>query len=177
MAERVVLVDEADRELGTEEKLAAHRKGRLHRALSVFLFDDRGRLLLQRRAAGKYHSGGEWTNTCCSHPRAGEAPLAAAHRRLREEMGIEAALRPAGTFLYRADVGGGLTEHEFDHLFVGRWMGDPAPDPDEVGEWRWQSLQAAAAEASAHPERFTAWFRMILTDAELVERLRSSACD
>lgn len=163
MEESVVLVDENDVEVGTLEKLRAHLEGRLHRALSVFVLNERGELLLQRRAAGKYHSGGLWTNTCCSHPRPGEPVDQAARRRLREEMGIDCALAPAFAFTYRAQVGPGLVEHEFDHLFAGRWDGDPAPDPDEVDGWRWVPLADIQREVRETPERFTAWFRMLVS--------------
>ena len=163
MEERVVLVDENDVEVGTLEKQRAHREGRLHRALSVFVLNGRGELLLQRRAAGKYHSGGLWTNTCCSHPRPGEPVDQAARRRLREEMGIDCALAPAFAFTYRAQVGPELVEHEFDHLFAGRWDGEPAPSPDEVDEWRWVPLPELEREVREHPERFTAWLRMLVS--------------
>ncbi|MFG0286286.1 MAG: isopentenyl-diphosphate Delta-isomerase [Phycisphaerales bacterium JB039] len=165
--ERVVLVDELDREIGQAEKLEAHRDGgRLHRAFSVFLFDGHGRTLLQRRAEGKYHFGGLWTNTCCGHPRPGETPLAGATRRLREEMGIEAPLSPIGRFLYRAaDERSGLVEHELDHVFTGRFDGDPAPDPSEASGWRWVTLAELDAELRARPDRFTPWFALALAEA------------
>jgi isopentenyl-diphosphate Delta-isomerase len=169
--EEVVLVDREDRPLGTMEKQRAHREGALHRAVSVFVFDDQDRLLLQRRAADKYHSAGEWTNTCCSHPRPGEAPADAALRRLREEMGFECPLHPAFVFTYRAEVGGGLVEHELDHVFVGRWSGDPHPDPSEADDWRWAALDDAAREVEADPSRFTPWFRLLLADAGFRDRL------
>jgi isopentenyl-diphosphate delta-isomerase len=162
--ERVVLVDESDAEVGTLEKQRAHVEGRLHRALSVFVFNGTGDVLLQRRAGSKYHSGGQWTNTCCSHPRPGEPVDDAARRRLREEMGFECDLRPAFAFTYRADVGGGLVEHEFDHVFVGRWEGSPAPDAAEVEDWRWASLDDLARDAALRPEAYTPWFRMVLAD-------------
>jgi isopentenyl-diphosphate Delta-isomerase len=169
--EQVVLVDPEDRDLGVMEKQRAHAEGLLHRAVSVFVFDDQGRLLLQRRAEPKYHSAGEWTNTCCSHPRPGEPAEAAAHRRLREEMGFDCPLVPAFRFTYRAEVGGGLVEHELDHVFVGRWSGDPQPDPAEADDWRWLSLAGAARDAAEHPERYTAWFRLIASDPALRARL------
>jgi isopentenyl-diphosphate delta-isomerase len=162
--EMVVLVDESDREVGTAPKLAAHVDGALHRAFSVFVLNARGELMLQRRAAGKYHSGGLWTNTCCGHPRPGEPVAAAARRRLREEMGFDCELEPAGSFVYRAELGGGLVEHEHDHVFVGRHDADPAPDAAEASEWRWQPTEAALAEAEAHPERFTRWFSLALRE-------------
>src|SRR5918997_6672888 len=128
MSEQVILVDEADREVGTGSKLEAHREGALHRAFSVFVFDRRGRLLLQKRAAGKYHSGGLWSNTCCGHPRPGEATAEAARRRLREEMNFDCELRAAFEFLYRAQFTNKLIEHEYDHVFVGEFGGVFVPD-------------------------------------------------
>ena len=166
--ERVVLVDERDVEIGTEEKLRAHRDAALHRAVSVFLFDGRGAVLLQRRAAGKYHSGGLWSNACCGHPRPGESAAAAAHRRLREEMGIDCPLAPVFAFTYRAELGGGLVEHEFDHVFVGRCVAEPAPDPTpdpaEVEGWRWADVEQVRADLAARPDRYTAWFRTALEE-------------
>lgn len=153
----MVLVDDADRPVGTAAKLAAHRTGALHRAFSVFVFDGHGRLLLQRRARTKYHSGGLWSNTCCGHPRPGEATAAGAARRLEEEMGITCALRGAGAFTYRARVGE-LEEHEFDHVLTGRFDGEPRPDPREVEAWRWAPPASLAAELAAAPGTFTPWF-------------------
>ncbi|HSU14337.1 isopentenyl-diphosphate Delta-isomerase [Longimicrobium sp.] len=166
--ETVVLVDEHDREVGLAPKLDAHVSGALHRAFSVFVLNARGEVLLQRRADGKYHCGGLWTNTCCGHPRPGEPVAAAARRRLREEMGFDCVLASAGAFVYRADVGGGLREHEYDHVFIGRHDLAPAPDAEEASDWRWQSPDSALAEAEAHPERFTPWFALALR--KLIER-------
>jgi isopentenyl-diphosphate delta-isomerase len=160
--ERVVLVDRDDREVGTEEKLRAHQTGVLHRAFSVFVMDDQDRVLLQQRAAGKYHSGGLWTNTCCGHPRPGESVRRAAERRLQEEMGIDVDLAPSGRFLYRANLENGLVEHELDHVFVGRFDGAPSPDPGEAADWRWESRPQLEAAVAAHPERFTAWLPLAL---------------
>jgi isopentenyl-diphosphate delta-isomerase len=161
MEELVVLVDEHDREIGTADKLAAHRSGALHRAFSVVLFDRAGRMLLQRRARGKYHSGGLWSNTCCGHPRPHEAVADAAGRRLTEELGISCGLRAVGAFRYRTRLGD-LEEHEYDHVLVGRFDGSPRPNPDEVDDWRWVEPGAAAAELDAAPERFTVWFGRVL---------------
>jgi isopentenyl-diphosphate delta-isomerase len=157
MEELVVLVDERDRAIGTARKLDAHRAGALHRAFSVFVFDGRGRLLLQRRALAKYHSGGLWTNTCCGHPRPDESLLGAARRRLAEEMGIACDLRAAGAFTYRARLGD-LEEHEYDHVLVGRFDGDPRPAATEVADWRWVDPAVTAGELAAAPQTFTAWF-------------------
>ncbi|WP_114375812.1 isopentenyl-diphosphate Delta-isomerase [Elioraea thermophila] len=158
--ERVVLVDEQDRAVGTMEKLAAHREGRLHRALSVVLRSPEGRLLMQRRAAGKYHSGGVWTNTCCSHPRPGEEPEAAARRRLAEEMGIHLPrLEPLFETVYRAEVGDGLVEHEYVHVFGAVWDGAVDPDPSEVEDWAWVDPVVLKQDMARNPERYSAWFR------------------
>jgi isopentenyl-diphosphate delta-isomerase len=156
--ERVILVDPDDAAVGSAEKLAAHRDGALHRACSVFVFNDAGALLVQRRAAGKYHSPGLWSNSCCGHPRPGEETLAAARRRLREEMGIECELHAATAMMYTAPLEAGLIEHEFDHIFVGRSDGVPSLDRAEADAYEWRGLAALVAEMREHPERFTAWF-------------------
>jgi isopentenyl-diphosphate delta-isomerase len=165
-AEQVILVDEQDRELGFVEKLAAHRAGALHRAFSVFVFDARGRLLLQKRAAAKYHSGGLWSNTACGHPRPGEATDAAARRRLREEMSFECELREAFKFIYRASVGDALVEHEFDHVFVGEYMDDPAPDAAEVESWKWIALDDLRRDLVREPQAFSAWLKLAVESDE-----------
>ncbi|TCJ14203.1 isopentenyl-diphosphate Delta-isomerase [Flaviaesturariibacter flavus] len=166
---QVVLVNEHDEPQGTAGKLEAHRRGLLHRAISVFLFDNKGRMLLQRRALDKYHGGGLWSNACCSHPLPGEAPDAAAARRLQEELGISLPLRHLFSFTYRAEVENGLEEHEYDHVFAGTWEGNFAPDPKEVAGVRYVSAEELEAEIREHPERFTQWFRMIY---EKVNRIR-----
>jgi len=150
-------------------KGAVHRTGERHRAVSVFLFDGRGRTLLQRRADGKYHSPGLWSNTCCGHPRPGESAMDAAQRRLREEMGIECALTHVTTFEYRADVGGGLLEHEVDHVFRGTFTGTPTPDASEVGSWAWLDMGALHDDCIANPGRYSAWLPLAL--ARLSKRL------
>lgn len=163
MSSRVVLVDDDDHTLGTSEKLRAHMEGLLHRAISVFVFDDADRLLLQKRSRHKYHSGGLWSNTCCSHPHPGEDPVTAAHRRLDEEMGISCDLSPAFCFTYRATVGAGLTEHEYDHIFIARTKNPSVhPDPNEVAEWTWIAPSALKQDVSARPEQYTVWFRQLL---------------
>jgi isopentenyl-diphosphate delta-isomerase len=164
--ERVVLVDADDHEIGTAEKLRAHQTGELHRALSVFVFDGTGRVLIQRRAVGKYHSPGKWSNTCCGHPRPHEGSREAAERRLREEMGVTCTLRPAGRFVYRADLGNGLVEHELDHLFVGEFNGDPVPNSEEVDEWAWTPIAELRSDCATRPDRYTVWLPLALASLE-----------
>lgn len=156
--EQVVLVDGDDRETGTAGKMAAHRDGALHRAFSVMVWNRAGEVLLQRRADGKYHSGGLWTNACCGHPRPGEAVSAAANRRLHEEMGFSCPLEEFGTITYRADLDQGLVEHEFVHVFRGTYDGDMALNPEEVSAVRWIRPDALLQSLDATPEIFTAWF-------------------
>ena len=158
-ADEVILVDERDRPLGTMAKLEAHRRGLRHRAISVIVRDRHNRLLLQRRAAAKYHSGGLWTNTCCSHPRPGEATLEAAHRRLGEEMGFACELTFLFSTHYRADVSGGLIEDEVVHVFGGRFDGTPDPNPLEVEDWCWKDPAELACDLDENPEKYTVWFR------------------
>lgn len=164
--ERVVLVDENDRPRGSAGKLEAHLSGELHRAVSVLVFNGRGEILLQRRAAEKYHSAGLWSNTCCGHPRPGERTIAAARRRLQEEMGIDCPLTRAFGFRYRAALAGGLSEHEYDHVFIGRYDGDPSPDPSEVGAWRWVGLDAVRRDIARAADRYTRWFPLVLDRLE-----------
>ena len=158
----VILVDADDREIGVLGKLAAHENGGIrHRAFSVFVADPRGRWLLQRRAAGKYLIHGLWTNACCSHPRPGEDTAAAAHRRLREELGFDCPLTERFQFEYKAaSEAEGLTEHELDHVFTGVHAGDIHPDPEEVGATRWADPAELAKELREHPEAFTPWFKL-----------------
>jgi isopentenyl-diphosphate delta-isomerase len=159
--EQVILVDEQDNELGTMGKLEVHQQGILHRAISVFIFNDQRELLLHQRASTKYHSGGLWTNTCCSHPRPGEKVEDAAVRRLNEEMGLVCSLTKAFDFTYRAQLDGGLTEHELDHVFIGYTSATPQPDPVEVMDWKWIGIHDLQNTLHKSPENFTAWFRLI----------------
>ena len=174
--EEIILVDESDREIGFAEKLEAHRDGgRLHRAFSIVLFDSEGRMLLQQRAAVKYHFGGLWTNACCGHPRRGEELVEAARRRLREELGVEAELRRAFSFRYTAtDAGSGLTERELDHVLVGRFEGEAQPDPNEIDALRWVDCAELAKDVAAHPELYTPWFALVLARLPELEAARGA---
>ncbi len=159
----VVLVDEKDRETGTAEKLLAHQNGgMLHRAISIFVFNQRGETLLQQRAMAKYHTPGKWTNTCCSHPFPNESVIDAAHRRLKEEMGFDCAMKEVFAFTYLADVGNGLTESEYDHVIFGGYDKDPEPNPEEVMSFRWVGLDRLTEEISNNPEEFTPWIRVVV---------------
>ena len=157
--ETLILVDEEDREVGLAPKLAAHQQGLRHRAISVCVLDARGRMLLQRRALRKYHSGGLWTNACCTHPRPGESVADAARRRLREELGVDCDLKFALRTHYRADVGGGLIEDEIVHLFLGFHDGAVTPDPAEAAGYDWVSRAELRQRMAARPEDYTYWFR------------------
>ena len=159
MSQQVILVDEEDREIGVCDKTRAHAEGRLHRAFSVFLFNTAGEWLLQKRTENKYHSGGLWSNTCCSHPRPGESVLEAARRRLEQELGLGADLHEAFTFVYKTQFPNDLYEHELDHVLFGRYDGDPVADPSEVADWRWVPPKQLQEEIAKTPERFTYWFR------------------
>lgn len=171
--EWVVLVDAEDRELGKMEKMEAHEKGLLHRAFSVFVVNDAGQLLLQQRAWSKYHSGGLWTNTCCSHPRPGESVEAAAARRLMEEMGMRCDLSPAFHFVYRSALDHGLVEHELDHVFIGRSSAVPVVNPEEVAGYRYAHWHEVEREMAEGPERFTVWFQICF--AEVRKRMEGVA--
>jgi isopentenyl-diphosphate delta-isomerase type 1 len=161
MEELLILVSPKDRQTGYAPKLQVHQQGLRHRAFSIFIFDRDGRLLLQQRALGKYHSAGLWTNTCCGHPRWGERTVAAAQRRLREEMGICCKLFKVSTLLYHEPVSNQLIEHEYDHVFAGICDIDPVADLDEAHSWQWQTLSQIPAAIDAAPQTFTAWFRRI----------------
>lgn len=165
--EEVILVNEKDEVTGTMEKMEAHRQGVLHRAFSVVLFNERGELLLQKRAAGKYHSGGLWTNTCCSHPLPGEAITEAAARKLMQEMGIQTSLTFSHKFMYKTPLDKGLIEHEYDHVLMGHYDQAPTLNSSEAEDWKFASLETVQHDALRHPEAYTYWFRLILTHPEL----------
>ena len=160
--EELILVDEHDRQIGTMEKMQAHREAALHRAISVFVFHSNGNFLLQQRALTKYHSGGLWTNTCCSHPRPGESNKSAAIRRLQEEMGFTCDLEEVFSFVYFVALDHGLCENEYDHVFFGFSDQAPSPNPDAVESWAYKSMDDLLAEVSAGPEAFTKWFLICL---------------
>ncbi|WNJ18638.1 isopentenyl-diphosphate Delta-isomerase [Pontibacter sp. G13] len=156
---QVLLVNEKDEPQGFMEKMEAHEKGLLHRAFSIFVFDSDKKLLLQRRALEKYHSPGLWTNTCCSHPTDDKTLISEAKTRLVEEMGFVCELEPVFSFIYHCDFGTGLIEHELDHVIIGHWEGVPAPNPEEVVEYKWMTRAEIDAAIQADPEAFTFWFR------------------
>ena len=160
MKESVIIIDQNDRMLGTMDKMAAHFGGILHRAFSIFIFNSKGELLMQQRAFGKYHSGGLWTNTCCSHPRLGESTPDAAYRRLKEEMGISCLLDTVFTFSYKATLTATITENEFDHVFFGLSDEVPFPDSAEVNAFKYMSLITLKQELIDHPDDYTQWLNI-----------------
>ncbi len=160
--DNIILVDENDREIGHEEKLCAHEKGLLHRAFSILVYNSKNEILLQQRAKSKYHCGGLWSNTCCSHPRKGESLDAAIHRRLKEEMGFDCELQKVTSFIYKTAFDNGLTEHEFLHVFVVKFDGKPAINPGEADDWKWVAIGELRKDAQNNPEKYTYWFKLIL---------------
>jgi isopentenyl-diphosphate delta-isomerase len=157
----VILVNDKDEEIGIMPKLEAHEKALLHRAFSVFVMNSGGELMLQQRAAGKYHSPRLWTNTCCSHQRLGESSVEAGKRRLMEEMGFQTDLKELFSFVYKAPFENGLTEHEYDHVLLGYYEDDPMVNPAEAANWKWMKPEAIRLDMREHPARYTAWFRII----------------
>ena len=161
MEEKVILVDEKDNQIGLMEKIEAHEKALLHRAFSVFVLNNKNELMLQRRALHKYHSPGLWTNTCCSHQREGETTLNAAVRRLQEEMGFVTDVEEKFSFIYKAEFDNGLTEHEFDHVLVGKYEAEPLINKDEVAEWKWMDVNDVEKDIKDNPALYTPWFKII----------------
>ncbi len=162
--EQVILVNEENEQIGTMPKLEAHEKAVLHRAFSVFVFNDKEELLLQQRAASKYHSPLLWTNTCCSHQRVGESNLEAGKRRLFEEMGFVTELKDVFSFIYKAPFDNGLTEHELDHVMIGSYTENPKVNPEEVQAYKWMTLEAVKTDMEEQPEVYTAWFKIIFKE-------------
>lgn len=159
--EKVILVNENDEPIGLMGKMEAHEKALLHRAFSVFIMNDKGETLLQQRAMGKYHSPGLWTNTCCSHQREGETNVEAGRRRLKEEMGFEVPLKELFSFIYKAPFDNGLTEHELDHVLIGKFNGIPEINKEEVAAWKWMPLETIKTDMEVNPSNYTAWFKII----------------
>lgn len=164
MEEEIILVDKNDKPIGFEEKIKAHENGgKLHRAFSIFIFNSDKKMLLQLRSIKKHHFGGLWTNTCCSHPRRGEELKDATHRRLKEEFGFDTAMKEIFSFIYRAeDKDSGLTEHEIDHVFVGKFDGELHPNPEEIDDFRWVDIGELQKDVETNPEKYTPWFRIAL---------------
>jgi len=167
MEENVILVDLLDNQLGLMPKMEAHEKAVLHRAFSVFIFNDEGELMLQQRAAHKYHSPLLWTNTCCSHQRDGESNIEAGKRRLIEEMGFKTNLKEIFSFVYKAPFDNGLTEHELDHVMIGNFNGTPKINTDEVASYKWMTLEAVKKDIELQPKLYTAWFKIIFKESYL----------
>jgi len=159
--EQVILVDEQDQKIGLMPKMEAHEKALLHRAFSVFIMNNKGELMLQQRAAEKYHSPLLWANTCCSHQRDGESNLEAGKRRLQEEMGFVTDLKEVFSFIYKAPFDNGLTEHELDHVMLGSYNEDPQINKEEVESYKWMTPSAVKEDISSKPEIYTAWFKII----------------
>jgi isopentenyl-diphosphate delta-isomerase len=159
--QQVILVDENDNAIGEMEKMEAHRKGVLHRAFSIFIFDSKGRMLLQKRALEKYHSSGLWSNACCSHPVPGEQITEAAERRLQEEIGFQTELTEIFSLTYKAEMENQLTEHEYDHVLVGQYEGDIVLNTREVADWCYRSMNDIRSLLESNPQNFTAWFVLI----------------
>lgn len=159
--ELVILVDENDEQIGTMPKMEAHEKALLHRAFSVFVFNNENKLMLQQRAEHKYHSPLLWTNTCCSHQREGESNVEAGRRRLMEEMGFVTDLQESISFIYKAPFDNGLTEHEFDHILIGYFDNQPNINPEEVADWKWMDLEEVKLDIQNRPDIYTEWFKII----------------
>lgn len=159
--EQVILVNEKDEQIGLMPKMEAHEKGLLHRAFSVFVFNDKNELMIQQRALDKYHSPGLWTNTCCSHQREGETHIEAGKRRLQEEMGFTTDLKETMSFIYKAPFDNGLTEHEFDHILVGHYNDEPVLNPQEAHDYKWMDLETLKEDMKNHPDIYTEWFKII----------------
>ncbi|MFM7724322.1 MAG: isopentenyl-diphosphate Delta-isomerase [Bacteroidota bacterium] len=164
MMQEVILVNKHDEEIGTMEKMEAHLQGMLHRAFSVLIFNSQRKLLIHRRAFGKYHSEGLWTNTCCSHPFPGEDLVEAANRRLREEMGMKTSLAPLFSFIYRAELENDLVEHELDHVLIGFTDDQPRANPDEVSDYKWMAMYEIEEDIEKNPGNYTAWFKKIILE-------------
>src|SRR5690606_10989789 len=180
--EQVILVNENDEPIGLMEKIEAHEKALLHRAFSVFILNNKNQIMLQQRAAGKYHSPLLWTNTCCSHQRKGETNIQAGKRRLQEEMGFSVELKELFSFIYKAPFDNGLTEHELDHVMIGYFNEQPAINTEEVENWKWMGIEEIKEDMQQHPEIYTAWFKIIFEkfyhfiEAQKIYSMRDTVC-
>ena len=162
----ILLVDEDDNPIGTGEKIDVHRRGILHRCFSIMVYNSKRELLLQKRAASKYHCPGLWSNACCSHPKLGEHLILAARNRLKEEMGIDIPIKEMGVeFIYKVKVGD-LIEHEYDHVLYGQFDGEPKINPDEADDWKWVAFDDLRREMKADPDAYTPWFRLIISQGD-----------
>jgi isopentenyl-diphosphate delta-isomerase len=166
--EHVILVDKQDNELGTMEKMEAHQRGLLHRAFSILIFNSKGEMLIQQRAESKYHSGGLWTNACCSHPRPGETIVQAGKRKLLQEMGFVCDLSFSHKFMYKVELENELTEYEWDYVLIGNYDEAPIINPEEAQSWKYQSLDSIKADVHYNPDAYTTWFKLILAQPELM---------
>ncbi|MBX2933346.1 MAG: isopentenyl-diphosphate Delta-isomerase [Ferruginibacter sp.] len=162
----VILVDEQDVQTGTMEKMEVHQKALLHRAFSIFIFNSKGEMLLHKRADKKYHSPGLWTNACCSHPAPGQETLVAAENRLQEEMGFCVSLKKAFDFIYKAQFDNGLTEYEFDHVFIGNYNGAISPNTEEVSDYCFKTITEIRDSIQSHPQKYTEWFKIAFPKME-----------
>lgn len=167
--EEVVLVDKNNKKIGTCEKLKAHKEALLHRAFSIFVFNSKGELLLQQRAKEKYHCPKLWTNTVCSHPRPNETYSKAVHRRLIEEMGFDCKLKKKFGFIYKAEFDNGLTEYEYDCVFIGKYDKEPIPNPEEVMDYKWLTLDDLKKDVKINPKKYTPWIKLILEKSNELE--------
>lgn len=159
MEQQLILVDERDQVVGYGEKMEVHKKAQLHQAFSIFVMNKNNELLLQMRALSKYHSGALWANTCCSHPVKDEEQSVTVHRRLKEEMGFSCELKPLFSFIYKAQLDKGLTEHEFDHVYTGNYEGSPDPNPEEVGDWKWMNIENLKHDLEKNPQDYVYWIK------------------
>ncbi len=169
---QVILVDENDKQIGVCDKLEAHEKALLHRAFSIFLFNEKKEILLQQRAMKKYHSAGLWTNTVCSHPQVGDELEDSAKKRLIEEMGIETEIWKIFSFVYKSNYDNGLSEHEYDHVFVGKYNDVPNPNPDEVMNYKWMHVDDLIEHINSNPQDYTSWFKIIMQNDELISNIK-----
>ena len=170
----VILVNERDEQTGSMEKMEAHQKGILHRAFSIFIFNNKGEMLIQQRASGKYHNPGLWTNACCSHPMPGEATQLAAERRLNEELGFTTPLEKVFSFTYKVDFENGLTEHEFDHVFTGDYDGEIKANSTEVKDYCYKTLEEISLSLESHPQKFTPWFKIAFPEIRKIKKQQNT---